>query len=186
MEKDTAQQQIAALVNRFKTLTKRDKDAMNEQAIRLRFILPLFRALGWDIEDPRDMTAEEQIARGFVDFGFYLNGVPAFYLETKRAGDPLDNIEFKRQAINYAYLKGVTWAVLTNFDELRVYNAEWAGDIRQAEFLTLRHEDFADASFDFLWMLSKPAMQTRQLDKFAETVGKKDKKKPVNKVLLEQ
>ncbi len=186
MEKDTAQQQIAALVNRFKTLTKRDKDAINEQAIHLRFILPLFRALGWDIEDPRDMTAEEQIARGFVDFGFYLNGVPAFYLETKRAGDPLDNIEFKRQAINYAYLKGVTWAVLTNFDELRVYNAEWAGDIRQAEFLTLRHEDFADASFDFLWMLSKPAMQTRQLDKFAETVGKKDKKKPVNKVLLEQ
>ena len=29
------------------------------------------------------------------------------------------------EAINYAYNKGVTWAVLTNFEALRVYNAEW-------------------------------------------------------------
>jgi type I restriction-modification system DNA methylase subunit len=186
MDKDTARQQVAALVAKFTNLSKRQRDAMNEQTIRLQFILPLFRALGWDIEDPSDMTAEEQIARGFVDFGFYLNGIPAFYLETKRPSESVDVLEHKKQAINYAYLRGVAWAVLTNFDELVVFNAEWKGEIHQAQFLSLHHADYAESNFDFLWYLSKPAMLARQLDKFAETVGKKDKKKPVNKVLLEQ
>lgn len=186
VDREQARQPIAALVAKFDRLTKRQRADMNEQTIRLQFILPLFRALGWDIEDPRDMTAEEQVARGFVDFGFYLNGVPAFYLETKRAGDSLDNLDFKRQAINYAYLKGVTWAVLTNFDETRVFNADWAGDIHHAQYLTLRHDQYAAADFDDLWLLSKPAMQRRDLDRRAERHGKKDRKRPVDKVLLDQ
>ncbi|MCU0499560.1 MAG: hypothetical protein MUF87_19595, partial [Anaerolineae bacterium] len=82
--KTHAQQQIAQLVSKFRETPKKDRKSYNEQETRLTWILPLFRALGWDIENRHEVSAEEQISRGFVDFGFYLNQIPVFYLETKR------------------------------------------------------------------------------------------------------
>lgn len=184
-DQDTARQKIAALVERFQNTPKRERDAYNEDQTRHYFILPLFRALGWDTENPAEFSAEEQISRGFVDFGFYLNNVPAFYLETKRAAEKLEKPAAMRQAINYAYLKGVTWAVLTDFESLMVFNAEWeTKDPAQARFLHLQHDDYANGGFERLWLLSKPAMQTRAMDKVAEQFGKKLKKEPVTKTLF--
>ncbi len=64
-----------------------------------------------------------------------------------------------RQSINYAYLRGVTWAVLTDFEELMVFNADWEEkDPLKARFLTLKAETYATDGFDDLWLLSKAAM----------------------------
>jgi hypothetical protein len=97
----------------------------------------------------------------------------------------LEKPAFMKQAINYSYLKGVTWAVLTDFEQLMVFNAEWeTKDPTQARFLDLHWEQYADGQFDDLWLLSKPAMQTREIDKVAERFGKKAKKEPVTKTLF--
>jgi hypothetical protein len=38
---------------------------------------PLFeRVLGWNFEE--DVTAEEKVPKGWVDYGFRINGVPRF------------------------------------------------------------------------------------------------------------
>ncbi|MCU0496641.1 MAG: hypothetical protein MUF87_04730, partial [Anaerolineae bacterium] len=78
--KTHAQQQIAQLITKFRETPKKDRDRYTEQQTRLALILPLFQALGWQTQDPREVSAEEQISRGFVDFGFYLNQIPVFYL----------------------------------------------------------------------------------------------------------
>jgi type I restriction-modification system DNA methylase subunit/REP element-mobilizing transposase RayT len=133
------------------------------------------------------MTAEEQISRGFVDFGFYLDGVPRFYLETKKIPEDLDRPEWARQAINYAWLKGVTWAVLTDFEGLKILNAEWnESNPAQAVLLDLKVHEYADGRFDDLWLLSKDAIRAGEIDRVAERFGKKAKRRKVNETLLAQ
>ncbi|MBE2183693.1 MAG: N-6 DNA methylase, partial [Anaerolineae bacterium] len=185
--REAARATIAGLVERFQKTAKAKRDAYSEQETRLYFILPMFKALGWDIENPAEMTAEEQISRGFVDFGFYLNGVPAFYLETKRVSADLAKPEHMKQAINYSYLRGVTWAVLSDFEETIVFNAEWEErDPEHARFVTLHWGDYAAAAFDDLWLLSRTAMLRRELDARAERYGKKRRREAVTDKLFKQ
>ena len=176
---------IRGLVDRFQNDSQKEK--YTEQQIRESYVLPLFRALGWDTENPAEMTAEEQISRGFVDFGFYQHGVAMFYLETKRVSETLENPKFIRQAINYAYLRGVTWAVLCDFEQLLVYNAQWQGtDLDNVRFLRLNYADYADKNFDDLWLLSKSAFTTNEIDRVAEKYGKKAMREPVTQILFRQ
>jgi hypothetical protein len=58
------------------------------------------------------------VSRGYVDFSFRLRGIPRFFVETKKIPEDLEAPRWARQAINYAWLKGVTWAVLTDFEGL--------------------------------------------------------------------
>ncbi len=159
-DRDAAREAIADLVQRFTQAKAQNRLATyNEDQTRHYYILPLFRALGWDTSNPAEFTAEEHISRGYVDFGFYLNDVPVFYLETKRVTERLSKPENMRQSINYAYLRGVTWAVLTDFEELMVFNADWEErDPLKARFLSLKAESYATDGFEDLWLLSKAAM----------------------------
>ena len=68
----------------------------------------------------------------------------------------LSNPDFARQAINYSYNKSVTWAALTNFDSLRIYNAEWYGpNTNFGLFLDLQWEQY-ERDFDRIsqWWLT--------------------------------
>jgi hypothetical protein len=182
-----AQAAVAALVARFRRLTVAQRRALNEQETRVQFILPLFRALGWNIEDGSEMTAEESISGGFVDFGFYLNGIPVFYVETKRVGAGVSQAAHMKQAINYAYMKGVTWAVLTDFESLSVFNADIEDkNPDRARFLTLGCDTYATADFDQLWLLSREAMLTRAIDARAAVFGRTRLREPVTTVLFRQ
>ena len=74
------------------------------------------------------MSAEEKVSRGWVDFAFRIAGTLRFFLETKRIADDLTKQEWVKQAIDYAWTKSVTWALLSDFEGLRVFNAEWKED----------------------------------------------------------
>ncbi|PJF27151.1 MAG: hypothetical protein CUN52_14925, partial [Phototrophicales bacterium] len=65
IDKQSAQIAIRDLVQKFRQ--DPDREAYNEQQTREYYILPLFRALGWNTEDPAEFSAEEQISRGRVD-----------------------------------------------------------------------------------------------------------------------
>jgi len=176
--------EVERLVERFARLSARNRKRYNEPATRQEFILPLFRALGWNIEDTREVSPEERVSRGFVDFAFRLGGIPRFFLETKKIPADLEDPRWARQAINYAWLKGVTWAVLSDFEGLKVFNAEWQETHpARAIFKDLYWDEYLDR-FDDLWLLSRPAMEEGALDKAAEAVGKKVKKTPVSRLLF--
>ncbi len=179
-----AKTQVKRLVDRFAGLRSENRKRYNEPATRQEFILPLFRALGWNIEDTREVSPEEKVSRGFVDFAFRIRGIPRFFVETKRIPADLEDPRWARQAINYAWLKGVTWAVLTDFEGLKVFNAEWQEAIpARAIFKDLTWDQYPDR-FDDLWLLSRPAVEEGALDRAAEAVGKKVKRTPVNRLLL--
>jgi hypothetical protein len=176
-----ARAEVGQLVDRFARLSTHNHKHYNEPATRQEFILPLFRALGWNVDDAREVSPEEKVSRGFVDFAFRVGGIPRFFLETKKILTDLEDPRWAQQTINYAWLKGVTWAVLTDFQGLKVFNAEWQEPIpARAIFKDLTWQQYLER-FDDLWLLSRPAMQEGALDRAAEAVGRKVKKTPVGR-----
>jgi type I restriction-modification system DNA methylase subunit len=181
---ESAKAEVERLIDRFDRLSARNRRGYNEPATRQEFILPLFRALGWNIEDTREVSPEERVSRGYVDFAFRLRDIPRFFVETKKIPENLEDPRWARQAINYAWLKGVTWAVLTDFEGLKVFNAEWQETLpARAIFKDLYWDEYVDR-FDDLWLLSRQAMEEGALDRAAEAVGKKAKKTPVSRQLF--
>jgi hypothetical protein len=176
---------IERRVKRFKALSPRERSAYNEDNTRKDFILPLFHALEWNVDDAREVTAEEKISRGYVDFAFRIGGMPKFMLETKRIGEDLSKTEWAQQAIDYAYHKDVTWAVLSDFEGLKIINAE----VKESNPLSATFKAFTVDEYlprlDELWLLSRPAFAEGALDREAEKVYKKSIKTPITQALFD-
>ncbi len=172
--------QIEERTKKFKALSKRERDAFNEDNTRKDFVVPLFRALEWNTMDSAEVAAEEKISRGFVDFSFRLNGIRKFLLETKRIGEDLNKPLWMQQAIDYAYHKGVTWAVLSDFEGLKILNAEVKEAEPQQAVFKKFHVDEYLPRLEELWLLSRPAMLEGALDREAERVFKKSIKTPIS------
>lgn len=183
MQKE-AKIKIQDLIRKYKVVKDSDKvGRYTEEETKKDFILPLFEALGWDVHDSKEVTAEEQISGDRVDYGFYLNSQPKFYLETKKLSVDLYREDFAEQAIRYSWNKGVTWAVLTDFKGLIIFNAlSPEKSLAGKKYLTFTYQEYL-TRFDELWRLSKESFGEDVLDKEAEKVGKKLQKVSVTETL---
>ncbi len=154
----TAYSEVDRLVRQFKSFSTAARKSYNEDNTRKDFILPLFHALEWDTQDSAEVSTEEKVSRGWVDFSFRIGGVPRFFLETKRMSEDLAKPQWVRQAMDYAWTKGVTWALLSDFEGLRVFNAEWKEDNPlRAQFIDFGVDTYL-SDFERLWWLSRPEM----------------------------
>ncbi len=177
---ETAYAQIETLVKRFKALSSAERKGMNENATRQGYILPMFRALGWNVDNVNEVSPEEKVSRGFVDFSFRIGGIPRYFLETKKASEDLNDPRWVQQAIDYAWTKSVTWALLSDFEGLRVFNAEWKEtDPFRAQFLDFNLDTYL-TDFERLWWFSRQETLAGRLDREADKVGKRVKRLPVS------
>ena len=182
---ETAYTQIEQLVQRFKSLPASERKGMNENATRQGYILPLFRALGWNVDNVNEVSPEEKVSRGWVDFSFRIGGIPRFFLETKKASEDLNDPRWVQQAIDYAWTKSVTWALLSDFEGLRVFNAEWKEtDPFRAQFLEFNLESYL-TDFERLWWFSREETAAGRLEREADKVGKRIKRLPVSQNLFD-
>ncbi len=183
--KEQGKEEIRKLVEKYNKLVESGRaKSYNEEMTKKDFILPLFRALGWSVEDGEEVTAEEKISKGRVDYAFRIDGIPKLFLEAKSLREDLNRKEFAEQAINYAWHKGATWAILTDFEGIKIFNAEWKSvNYLQNQFFSINCNKFLD-NFEQLWLLSRESLELGLIDKEAEKWGKKAKKIPVDKQLL--
>ena len=182
--REKARQEIAKLVAKYRSLPDTSKKKYTEADTKTVFIERLFAALGWDVYGGEEVSQEQRASRGRVDYAFRLQGIPKFFLEAKPLKADLDNPEYAKQVINYAWHKDVTWAVLTNFEGLKVSNAEWKEAIvSRSQFFELKCDEYL-SRFDWLWLLSRPACEQNLLDKRALEDFKKTKKTPVGQQLF--
>jgi len=182
--KEEAKRGIKELVKKYEQKSPSELKSMNEETVKKNFILPLFRYLGWDV-DSDDVSAEEKISKKRVDYGFKINGMTKFFLEAKKPSeDVITDVDHIRQAINYSYWQSVTWAILTNFQDLIVFNAEWKGrNLSENRFITLNYKEFVD-KFDDLWLLSQESFEKNLIDEKAVSLGKKQKREQVSNKIL--
>jgi len=172
--KDEARQKIKELVEKYeKVKLSRSITKYTEEETKKGFIGPLFEALGWDLRNKDEVSAEEFLSSGRPDYGFYLEGRLKFYLEAKPLKSDLNRVDLANQAVRYSWNKGATWAVLTDFESLKVFNAQVIDRaLADKLFYEIPYSQYLER-FDQLWLLSKEAFKGSLLDKDAEAHGKK-------------
>lgn len=176
---------IEDLVQKHQSLTPKEKNSYNEANTVNVFIRPLFEALGWEFSNFSEVEAEKLIVKGRVDYLFKIKQVSKFCVEVKSIRHELTD-EDREQAISYAYNKGVTWAILTNFTRTQVYNAEIkTSDLKSILFLNLQCQDYV-TEYEDLRLISRDSAMNNDLDKKAEKYGKLARRIPIEKKLYEQ
>jgi len=184
MNQQEAKQKIQQLIDKYEAAKQAGRlRSYSEEETKKDFILPLFEALGWDVHEKKEVSAEENISGDRVDYGFRINGWTKFYVEAKKFGVDLHRPEYADQAIKYSWNKGVTWAVLTDFESTKIFNAQ---DIERSLadkiFFEIPYNEYLER-FDQLLLLSRESFEKGLTDKKAEGWGKKLQKISVSATL---
>ncbi|MCK4491651.1 MAG: N-6 DNA methylase, partial [Candidatus Altiarchaeales archaeon] len=108
---------------------QRGKGVFDEEDVKGAIIDPLLRILGWDVNDPREVKKEARIEGKRADYALKIDDDIKVIIEAKAFSISLDGSDsrgsYEKQAINYAYNQGIDWAILTNGETWRLYNAYW-------------------------------------------------------------
>ncbi len=178
MDKELIKNRIQELVDKYEAIKKDGKlKTYSEEDTIQGFILPLFEILGWDIRNKKEVSSQDHIkGSGRPDHTFKINGITQFYLESKKLSVDLDDEIFSKQVINYSWNTGVTYAILTDFDSIKVFNAQRIEkrDLMDKLVFELSHDKYI-SDFETLWHLSRESFQKKTLDEYAEKIGKKEK-----------
>jgi type I restriction-modification system DNA methylase subunit len=171
--------QIKSLVQQYQDLSDYERRQKNEAEVRQQFINPLLRALGWDTTTDQ-VKPEQRTLTGHADYALSLNGQEQFFIEAKKFVEDLDGERridsnttqsYVEQAIDYAWHQRCDWAVLTNFEELRLYWTHVNKDNPEYGLVyQLSVDDFVtDDGFDKLTDLSKKAVENGSLEQLERT-----------------
>ncbi len=180
-----ARQQIETLITRYRALDEATRKTTSEASVVHQFITPLLHALGWPVQDPARFKYELNTEGGRPDMTLLPDQGGVIFVEAKRfgviqelalarttlkgvvtpgqmalPGMAADRTREEQQAINYAFQNGGTWAILANFERLRLFNA-------RRDWLVLSFERptaYLD-EFDLLWQLSYEAVRSGELDR---------------------
>jgi type I restriction-modification system DNA methylase subunit len=153
----------------------------SEADVGSKFILPLLSALGWDVTKIEDVKEQRRTLTGVADYSLYnVGGTAKIFLELKKFEEDLDGSRhvvgkvrsFPQIAIDYAWQSKADWAVLTNFEEIRLYYSR----VKKPEeglIFRLRYNEFL-SKFDKLWLLSKESVVSGLLDTFEKRRLRRD------------
>ncbi|MBI2270137.1 MAG: N-6 DNA methylase [Bacteroidetes bacterium] len=193
MTREEAKNSIQKLVERF---AEHRKDYhlpdYNEAKTRQDFINPLFKALGWDIDNEkgdseayREVIYEDKVVvRGKAkapDYGFRLAGSGKqrlFFVEAKKPSVPLKtNKEASYQLRRYGSSAQAHVSILTNFEDFIVYDCSRVPNLNDsASVAKLKHISFEDyvKEFDFIYdTFSHDAITKGRFDSFVKSAATK-------------
>jgi len=187
LTQEQAREQIRELIEKRRAMSEEDRQSITEESVVHQFVDPLLEALGWPIREPERCKYELNTEAGRPDITLYPEQGGTIALEAKRfgviqelaaarktiagtitpnqmglPGMATDRTREEQQAINYAFENGWTWAILTNFEKLRLFNA-------RRDWLVLsfeRPKAYLD-DFDDLWRLSYDSVVSGELDRLS-------------------
>ena len=173
---DSFREKLQTLVTKF----EKDKPhylskGYPEAQVRIDFLNPFFKALGWDIENraqkppnERDVIVElspETTKR--PDYNFRINGFTKFFVEAKAPSVALDDVNHILQAKSYAWsTKEVSFVILTDFEEFKLFDASLKPNPRfpaEGLIFDFKCTDYIDNT-EKLWELSRERVQQGSLE----------------------
>jgi len=187
--KNEAKRRIHNLVEDYmRVLAAGKKESFNEERVKIAFIVHMLEALGWNTRTD-EVLPEQATLTGRADFGLRVGGRTKIFVEVKSFNKSLDGYDmvkgrprsYAEQAIQYAWGMKADWAVLTNFEETRLYDSHvrksedglvWKRPIRFTEY---------ESRFDELWLISKESVISGALDAFRARV----ERPPVDEAFLD-
>ena len=139
---------------------------IGEQNTKATLIVPVLRALGWNVEDLDEVHLEYRFKSPDkpVDYALMLQRKPVLFIEAKGLDEDLSDRRWASQVISYAAVAGVEWVVLTNGDGYRIYNAHAPVALDDKLFRSFEvSTDQADAA-DALRLLTKDELRSKSLE----------------------
>ncbi len=162
----------------------------NETQVRLQFINPFFKALGWDVyneeknaEAYKDVFHEDAVKVGgstkAPDYSFRIGGTRKFFVEAKKPSVNLkDDIGPAFQLRRYSWSAKLPLGILTDFDELAVYDGRIQpsktdkASVARVKYFT--YKEYVDRWDEIASIFSKDEILKGSFDKYAEsTKGKR-------------
>jgi len=183
---------VEVLIDRFSgNYSQYKKLSYDEANTRTDFIDPFFQHLGWDIannagyaEQFREVIREDKVTiDGKVkapDYSFRQGGRRIFFVEAKKpAVDIKHSIDPAFQVRRYAYTGGLPLSILTDFEELSIYdtrikpNYKDSASVARTFYTTfdklLSPYTQGQTHFDYLYSIfSKEAVLKGSFDRYAE------------------
>lgn len=181
---------VLSLVERFREHRDEYLSAgYNEATLRREFLEPMFKALGWDVDNTKgyaeaykEVVHEDAIkisgATKAPDYAFRLGGARKFFVEAKKPsvdvkGDPSPAYQLRR----YAWSAKLPLSVLTDFHEFAVYDCTKKPDLTDTaascRILYLTCGDYAKRWEEIAELFSPEAIQKGAFDKHAASAKRK-------------
>ncbi len=178
--------EIRQLVERFEAnLDSYRGGSYNETLLRRDFLDPLFKALGWDIDNAqgyaeafREVVHEDAIKVGgstkAPDYSFRIGGRRIFFLEAKKPSvvikdDPGPAYQLRR----YAWSANLPLSILSDFEEFAVYDCRIKpapGDKpAKGRLLYLTFRDYLDRWDEIAGIFSREAVLKGSFDRYASS-----------------
>lgn len=193
---------LRELVERFEN----NKDSYtsgkyNEAQTRREFIDPLFRILGWDVDNTngyaeayKDVLHEDSLKIGDTskapDYGFRIGGTRKFFLEAKRPSVNIsEDSDSSYQLRRYAWSAKLPISILTNFKTFSVYDCrikpEKSDKASVARITHVQFHEYLDKWDELVSTFSREAILKGAFDKFASDATKKKGTSEVDDAFLE-
>jgi predicted type IV restriction endonuclease len=198
-----APQTVLTLVENF----ERNIDAYrngqyNETQVRLDFINPFFKALGWDMDNSlgyaeayRDVIHEDAIKVGIStrapDYSFRVGGQRKFFLEAKKPSvNVKDDVEPAFQLRRYAWSAKLPLSIVTDFEEFAIYDCRQKPDkndkASKSRLFYCTFRDYAEKWDEIAAIFSKDAVLKGSFDRYAVTTKGKRGTTEVDSAFLEE
>lgn len=201
-DKERGLLKVQELVARFnEQLPAYKKSDYNETQTRRDFIDPLFKSLGWDIDNKqgyaesyREVIHEDRVKVGKAtkapDYSFRLGGGQRlFFVEAKKPSVLIkDDIQPAYQVRRYGWSAKLNVSVITDFEEFAIYdctkkpNLTDKSSVARVKYFTYKEYE---SEWDFLWnTFSKEAVLKGSFDKFIDGNANKKGTATVDKEFL--
>ena len=198
-----APKEVIKLIENFeRNLDAYRSGKYNETQVRRDFIDPLFKALGWDMDNSagyaeayRDVIHEDAIKIGTStkapDYSFRVGGQRKFFLEAKKPSvNVKEDVEPAFQLRRYAWSAKLPLSIVTDFEEFAIYDCRAKPDkgdkASKARLFYCTFHDYADKWDEIAATFSKEAVLKGSFDKYASTSKGKRGTTEVDSAFLEE
>lgn len=172
--KEDARVRVSELVERYRrvrTELRSPASGFTETDTRNQYLDQLLSALGWDVKNEagnfrskmevvteRSETLKEGRGIGRPDYKLRIGGIDFMPVEAKKVSANLDDAKLSRQARSYGWSLSLPASVLSNFEELVIFDTTFAPQIEDGAMVArlpdgvFHFEEFV-TRFDDLWRL---------------------------------
>lgn len=160
--------------------------AYDEASLRQEFLNPLFRALGWDLENkaghiPQHREVEVESRTDIAgkhkraDYLFRTDRIDRFVCEAKKPAEEL-TADYAWQAKRYAWSKTVFLAVLSDFEEMIFYivgSRPYKDEPEVGKFRKWHFLQYSSNAQEIWSVLSRQCVASGSIDKLIESLPRK-------------
>lgn len=155
-----------------------------EENVRVEFISPMFKALGWDMDNSQGLASPfiEVIHQELInvenkikspDYAFQIDGEKIFFVETKAPNKNLaQDKSFAYQVRRYGWAACLNLSILTNFKEFMIYETQTKPKLREPASIGMirsyKYTDYVDKWEEIYSVLSKEAVVKGLFEEFVK------------------